>query len=251
MPGNVPRKWAQEGEFIMSDCCCGGHQGVQPPPPKGPSLPSRCTRYKVTIASIEVLKADDGLFDSALEVTFTFVVNGEVQTWVSPGEGLSVGFKPIGLDFFVDVPADTSTIVVQGSGVEDDDFFDDPIIGFTHTWSQSDNWGVGAQSETASDSNITYRLNYSIGCEVETAAAISQGALVAYGRAKMKKRKVTQTLGDSVLLSLGLDRVRKAGWSLVQATDRHFVFKGCGNFPARFERKFSGATKAPPRTAKR
>ncbi len=224
----------------MSNCCCCCPPPTPPPPtPPGgdPTQPPRCTRYQVTITSIDVAAIDDGFLGGDLEATFTFVVNGQVQTWVNPD--LAVGTSPIGLTFFVDVPADTSTIVLEVSGVEDDPVFDDPLTGFTHVWGQAQNWGVGFQSGSASDSNITYTLNYQITCARQVTVSISREVLMAYAQEKAGKRKKAQPPSASTLLSWGLDRVRRANWELVQATDKEFVFKGYGKFPVLLERKYA------------
>jgi hypothetical protein len=151
---------------------------------------------------------------------------------------LDVGVTPIGVTFFVDVPADTSMIVLQVSAVEDDPVFDDPIAGFTHTWGQAENWGVGFQSGSASDSNITYRLNYQITCAKQTTVSIGRSALMSYGHERAESRKKTQPATESTLLSWSLDRVRRAGWTLVHAAEHEFVFTGYGKFPVLIERKF-------------
>jgi|HubBroStandDraft_6_1064221.scaffolds.fasta_scaffold308450_2 hypothetical protein len=225
----------------MSDCCCccppptpggGGDGGTPPPPP-------RCTKYQVTITSIDVSAIDDGFLGGTLETTWTFVVNGQVQTYVN--NDLDVGVTAIGISFFVDVPSDTSTISLQVGAVEHDPIFDDVIAGFTQVWGQAQSWGLGTQSGSASDSNITYRLNYQITCAQKGTVSISRDVLMAYGREKAETRKKAVAASDSTLLSWALDRVRRANWDLVQATDQHYIFKGYGKFPVLLERKFARA----------
>lgn len=225
-------------------CCCQPTAPPTQPPGPDPTQPPRCTRYQVTVTSIDVAAIDDGFLGGDLEATFTFVVNGQVQTYIN--NDLDVGTTPIGLTFFVDVPADTSTIVLGVSGVEDDLVFDDPLPGFTHLWGQAQNWGVGFQSGSASDSNITYTLNYQITCARQVTVSIAREVLMAYAQERAKTRKKTQPAGPSTLLSWSLDRVRRANWELVSATDQQYVFKGYGKFPGLLERKFAkgGAGKA-------
>lgn len=226
----------------MSNCCCCCCRTPEPPPPPppdgGPQPPERCTRYRVTIVSMNVTAVDDGFLGGDLEATFTFVVNGQARTWVN--EDLGTGVHNIGITFFVDVPSDTSTITLEVSGVEDDPVFDDPLAGFTHVWGQAQNWGVGAQSGAASDSNITYTLNYEIVCAQPTTVAIRRDVLMAYAKERVETRSKAQAPGASTLLSWSLDRFRRAGWELVQATEQQYVFKGYGTFPVLLERKYAG-----------
>lgn len=222
----------------MSGCCCCNAccapTTTQPPqPPAG----KRCDRYKVTIESINVTAIDDGFLGGTLEMTFTFLVNGQVQTWVN--NNLDTGVTSIGLSFFADVPADSSTITVEVSGVEADPFFNDPVAGFTQVWGQAQNWGAGGQSGGASDSNITYTLNYTITCAHETTIAISRAALLAYAqeKAQMRRRKA-DNLSSATLLGWSLDRLRRSGWQVVSGTDQHYLLRGHGILPAQIERKF-------------
>jgi hypothetical protein len=223
----------------MSNCCC--CQPSAPPcppcPPGGdPGGTQRCARFQVTITSIDVSAIDDGFLGGTLETTWTFVVNGQVQTYVN--NDLDVGVTPIGITFFVDVPTDTSVITLAVSGIEDDPVFDDTLPGFTHVWGQAQNWGQGFQSGSASDSNITYRLNYQITCATQVTVSISRELLIAYAQERARTRKKAQPSSASTLLSWSLDRVRRADWELVQATDLQYVFKGHGKFPVLLERKF-------------
>lgn len=223
-----------------SCCCCPPSRPTEPQPPPGqPEPPARCTRYVVTIQSIDVTAIDDGFLGGTLEATFTFTVNGQVQTWVN--NNLDVGVSPIGLTFFVDVPADTSTITVDVSGIEDDPFFDDSLPGFTHVWTQAQNWGVGAQTGAGSDSNITYSLNYTVACAQRTTIAVSRAALAAYGEDRMRTRKGAQTVTPTILESWALDRLRRAaGWEVVSSTEDRVVLAGYGRLPAQLEKKYGG-----------
>lgn len=222
----------------MSDCCC--CCPTQPPPPPGgggdPTQPPRCTRYQVTINSFSVTAIDDGFLGGDLETTWTFVVNGQVQTFID--NDMDVGITPVGITFFVDVPADTSTIVLQVTGVEDDTVFDDDLPGFTHVWGQAQNWGVGFQAGAASDSNITYSLNYQITCASQSAVSLSRSALLAYAADKAKKRKKARKVTAATLASWGLERLRRGGWDLVQATDHAYLLKGYGTLPRLIEDKY-------------
>jgi hypothetical protein len=213
-------------------CCCpttppgggGGEDGGGPP---------RCTRYRLTIDSIDVSAIDDGFLGGNLEVDFTFVVNGQAQHYVN--NDLGTGVTNIGITFFVAVPADTSTITLDVAGVEDDLFFDDVLPGFTAVFGQAQNWGVGAQQGSASDSNITYTLNYTITCARSVDVAIQRESLEAYGRAKAQQRGV-EVPADTVLVSWALARLRRDGWEVVQATDQQYMVKGYGTLPLRVAR---------------
>jgi hypothetical protein len=220
-------------------CCCGGYRPPEEPPDGPPT--ERCTRYRVTFQSIDVSTIDDGFLGGDLETTWTFVVNGQVQTFVE--EDLDTGVTPIGLTFFADVPTDTSVIDITVSGVEDDEFFDDPLPGFTRTFTQADNWGLGAQSGSGSDSNITYQMNYDIGCAQRTIASASRQALIAYGRERARtRREAEDPSNDVILLSWSIDRLKRGGWELVGPPGAElYTFEGYGApFPLLVERRFAG-----------
>ncbi len=225
----------------MSNCCCCCCPPKEPPSnggSNGGGEPSstRCDRYRVSIVSMNVTAIDDGFLGGDLEATFTFVVNGQARTWVN--EDLDRGVHNIGITFFVDVPTDTSTITLEVSGVEDDPVSDDQLAGFTHVWGQAQNWGAGAQSGSASDSNITYSLNYEITCARETAVAVSRATLMAYAEERVKTRNQAKAASASTLLSWSLDRFRREGWEVIQATEDQFVLKGFGTFPLIVEQKY-------------
>ncbi len=207
-----------------------------PEPPAGePEPPRRCTKYRLTVESMEVSQIDDGFLGGALETTWTFTVNGQVQTYVN--DSLEVGTHSIGKTFFVDVPAETSTIKLVVSGVEDDPVFDDPLPGFTHVWGEPDNWGAGAQSGSGNDSNITYTLNYSISCAEDRATfALSRDVLMEYGEAKAEQRGVKT--GRETMLSWAISRVERDGWELVDSTDDRYVFRGNGTLPRKLAEQF-------------
>jgi hypothetical protein len=217
-------------------CCCQqrpspGNGGDGKPPP------SRCLRYQVTIESIDVSKIDDGFLGGTLETTWTIVVNGQPQIYTN--NNLDVGVTPIGFTFFAAVPADSSTITVQVSGVEDDPFFDDTLPGFTDVWGQAENWGVGAQSNGGSDSNITYRLNYTITCAERTTISVSRAALRAYGEAKASQRPGAGRPDPLVAESWALDRFRRFGqWEAIASTSDTIVLSGYGTLPVRVQRQF-------------
>src|SRR6266699_5016334 len=223
----------------MSDCCsccccCDKTEGT-PPPATQP--PERCSKYQVTINRIEVTQVDDGFLGGDLEVTYTFVVNGQARTWDDPD--LGVGITNIGITFFVDVPADTSTITLEVSGIEHDPVFDDTLPGFTEVWGQAQDWGLGSHQRGASDSNITYTLNYTIVCAQKTRLVISGDALIAMGHERARSRKkISEIPGAPILRASSLERLRRAGWNLVQAADGLFVLEGFGNRPMLIERKY-------------
>ena len=174
---------------MCQTCCCpqpcgggkpGGDGDGNPPPP-------RCTRFRLTVDSIDVSAIDDGFLGGNLEAVFTFVVNGQAKTYNN--QDLGVGVTPIGISFFVDVPAESSTISFTVSGIEQDPFFDDTIAGFTQVFGQPENWGQGFQTGSASDSNIIYTLNYTITCARDVDVAISRAALLGYAREKAEMQK--------------------------------------------------------------
>lgn len=223
----------------MSNCCCCCPPTPPPPePPPGgdPTQPPRCTRFQVTFTSIEVSNIDDGFLGGSLETTWTFVVNGQVQ--ILEIDPLDVGVRTLGISFFVDVPTDSSSIVIEVSGVEDDPVFDDTLPGFTHVWGAAQNFGQGAQFGSASDSNITYRMNYTITCARQVTVAVARETLMAYAQDRAKTRKGVEAPTPATLLSWSLDRFRRGNWDLVQATDREYVFKGYGVLPRLLEQKY-------------
>jgi len=231
----------------MNNCCCCCCAPKQPPPDRPPNgggepSPTRCDRFRVAIVSMNVTATDDGFLGGNLEATFTFVVNGQARTWVN--RDLDTGVHNIGITYFVDVPTDTSTITIEVSGVEDDPVFDDTLAGFAHVWGQAQNWGAGAQSGSASDSNITYTLNYEITCARRITVAVSRATLMAYAEERRKTRnQANKASTDSTLLSWSLDRFRREGWEVVQTTRDQFVLKGFGTLPVLVEQKFGGGKK--------
>jgi hypothetical protein len=128
------------------------------------------------------------------------------------------------------VPTDSSTISFTVSGIEDDLFFDDPIAGFTQVFGQPQNWGQGFQSGSASDSNITYTLNYTITCARDADVAVSRAALLGYARAKAEQRRV-EVPTEHIGIAWSLDRLRREGWQVVAATDAQHVLRGPGTLP--------------------
>jgi hypothetical protein len=122
-----------------------------------------CTRYQLSVLNMNVSAVSDGLgFGGTLETTWMFSVNGQTQTYNK--NDLDVGVTNVGLKFLVDVPTDTSTIAFSGSGKEHDTFSDDDLPGFTQVWEPTQNWGLGSQSVSGTNSSITYALNYQIAC---------------------------------------------------------------------------------------
>ena len=219
----------------MTNCCCCCPSGPTEPPDDGGTTPERCDLYQLTIVSMNVSAIDDGFLGGDLEATFTFTVNGESKVYEN--EDLDVGTHSIGIPFLVPVPANSSTITLFVSGVEDDTFFDDTLPGFTQVWGQAQNWGIGAQSGSASHSNITYTLNYTITCGRQTTVAVSRAALLQYGQEKAKKRKATGR-SDTTLVGWSVDRLRRDGWEVVQTTGQEYVFRGVGPLAGQVERKF-------------
>jgi len=194
---------------------------------------------------MEVSQIDDGFLGGNLEATFTFVVNGESRTWVN--NDLGTGTHSIGITYLVPVPADSSTITLSVSGVEDDLISDDTLPGFTQVWGQAQNWGIGSQAGSASDSNITYTLHYTITCARSRASVmVSRVALQAYGQQKAERRKATN-VSETTLIAWSLDRLRREGWEVIAATDREFVFRGVGNFAGLIERRFGHGRRQEPR----
>jgi len=128
--------------------------------------------------------------------------------------------------------------------VEDDVFFDDVLASFTQAWGQAQNWGAGAQSGSVRDSNITYTLSYTITCARQPGmSAVSQAALLAYGQAKAKRRKV-EGVSETTLVGWSIDRLRRGGFALAHASDREFHFRAVGNLANLVERRFGGQSHA-------
>jgi hypothetical protein len=235
----------------MCSCCCacaceGKKDGDGRPPDGPPPPPPPCTRYRLTIVSIDVSQIDDGFLGGNLEVEFTFTVNGQAQTYVN--EDLGVGVTNIGVTFFVDVPAPTSTITLAVAGIEKDPFFDDVIAGFTATYGQPQNWGVGFQSGSASDSNITYTLNYSITCARDVTVNVTRDALRAYGQKRAETRKGAEAPGPQILESWALDRFAREGWHVVERTEDGYTLRGSGRpLPRLLEQTFGEGGSRPRR----
>lgn len=226
---------------MTHDCCCCGCPSTptEPTDPGGGTPPQsdpRCELYQVTIVSINVTDTDDGFLGGDLEATFTFTVNGESRTYVN--NDLGEGTHSIGVTFLVPVPAVSSTISISVSGEEDDPIFNDTLAGFTRVWGQADNWGVGSQSGSASDSNITYSLNYTITCAEPSVASVSRAALLSYGQLKAKQRKV-KGISETTLVGWSVDRLRRDGWEVMQISDKEYVLKGVGKLPAMVERQLT------------
>jgi hypothetical protein len=233
-PGDRTDQKPERGAFMGGcGCCCAAQQ----PPPPTDGGQKRCDKYKLTIDSISVSQIDDGWFGGNLEADFTFVVNGIAQHYVN--NDLGTGVTNIGISFFVDVPADTSTISFQVSGIEHDPFFDDTLAGFTQVFGQAQNWGLGSESGSASDSNITYTLNYTITCAHTTTIAVSRIALTTYAEDRLRTRKKATAQSPTALIAWPIDRLRRAGWEVVGTTEQHVLFKGVGNLPALLDRKYA------------
>ena len=258
-----------------SCCCCGssggggGHTGL----PGGfggatPAGPRLCNKYQVTFVSIDVHKVSDGVFDNTLEATFHFSVNHESETWK---KDLKKGRTEINRTIYADVPSEKSSLLIQVSGKEKDLIKDDKLAGFSKTFGQLENWGVGAQSESASNGSIGYTLNYKIECATQRTAAVPPSALMQMAEEKEAQRdearmraerdKMRQMLGElkqmgvesktvaesgsaslelksarppmsqAQLLSMSLDRFKREGWEVVQMNDNEIVFSGYGDFP--------------------
>ena len=217
-----------------SCCCCTGPPtggdgdggGTQP-----------CRKYRLTIDSISVTAIDDGWFGGNLEVDFTFTVNGQAQHYVN--NDLGTGVTNIGVTFFVDVPTDTSTISLAVAGIEKDEFFDDILAGFTALYGQAQNWGLGFQTGSASDSNITYTLNYTITCATSRNVAVSRQLLLAYGRAKAEQRHADR-VSETDMEAWALARLGRDSWEVVEVMGDRYMMRGYGNLPRLLEQRFQG-----------
>ena len=256
-------------------CCCGsaggggGHTGV----PGGfggtnPAGPKLCNKYQVTFVSIDVHKVSDGVFDNTLEATFTFSVNHESATWK---KDLKKGRTEINKTIYADVPSEQSSLLIQVSGKEKDLIKDDKLAGFSKTFGQMENWGMGAQSESASNGSIGYTLNYKIDCATQRTAAVPPNAMMSMADKQVAQREearmrtaedeLSQMLGmlkkagvesnadsesgsaslalkssrppmsQAQLLSMSLDRFKREGWEVVQMNDNEIIFTGYGDFP--------------------
>ena len=222
----------------MSNCCCPSPTQPNPPPDiETPPTVERCDRYRVTIVSMDVTFADDGLGDHTLEASFAILVNGQLRNFK---KDLSVGIHSIGFTYFVDVPADTSVINLTISGTDDDPLFDDSLPGFTRVLGQSENWGLGFQQESASNEEMAYALNYQITCAQRGTSVVSRAALLAYAQEKLKskKRQMNEELSNTTLLTWGLNRLRRGGFDVLQTTDEHIVISGSGTLPGLVEQKY-------------
>lgn len=263
----------------MGNCCCccccgsgggGGHAGV----PGGfgglgtnPLAPRRCNKYQVTFVSIDVHKVSDGIFDNALEAEFTFSVNHESKTWK---KDLKKGKTDINQTIYANVPSEQSNLMIQVSGKEKDLIKDDNLAGFTKTYGQLENWGMGAQSESADNGSISYTLNYKIDCAAQRTAAVPANAMLSMAgkqEAQREEARLRRNLDDlkqqaamlsahgvesnaesesggsgqlkssrppmseAQLFSMSLDRFKREGWEVVQITDNEVVFTGYGDFP--------------------
>jgi hypothetical protein len=217
-------------DCCCSSCCCQPTNGVGTPPPTPTPTPSHCTQYQVTIRSIDVSQIDDGFLGGNLETSWTFVVNGQAKPYVN--NDLGVGVTNIGISFIVNVPTDASTITIQVSAIEHDPASDDTIAGFTQVWAQAQNWGLGAQSGSASDSNITYTLNYDIACAQKSTFVVGSEILLAYGLERAKTRNGVKEEGvtPDILVNWSIDRLRREGWALTTISGDSFVFSGSGTF---------------------
>jgi len=199
-----------------------------------------CTKYKVTFESISVVAIDDGLFGGDLEARFTFFVNGQTKVWDRTTDDvgkLGVGVTNIGTTFFVDVPVASSVIHIEVSGIEIDDFHDDNLAGFTKVWTQSDNWGQGFNQQGANNDSITYNMNYTIGCATKATHAISRQALVRMAEVKANARRIPVP-SSLVLLNSSLDRLNRAGWTVMTASGDELLVEGYGNLPLLIEERF-------------
>jgi hypothetical protein len=217
-------------------CCC-GPAGTPDPGGDGGGTdgPPRCRRYRLTIDSINVTAIDDGTLGGDLEVDFTFTVNGNAQHYQNPD--LDVGTTNIGITFFVDVPAASSTINLTVTGIEIDPAVNDNLAGFTAVYGSAQNWGLGFQTGAASDTNITYTLNYTITCAEARDVPIPRRVLVAYGRAKVEQRRA-ENVSDIDLEAWALARLGRDSWEIVHATEDRYIMRGYGDLPHRLIQRF-------------
>ena len=112
--------------------------------------------------------------------------------------------------------------------------------GTASCWQQPRWRGTRArQTGSASDSNITYTLNYTITCARNADVAVSRAALLGYARAKAEQRRV-EVPTEHIAIAWALDRFRREGWQVVAATDAQYVLRGPGTLPLLAERRFAG-----------
>ena len=244
----------------------GGFGGINPG--QDPTAPGRCKKYQVTFVSIDVSKASDGFLDHSLEAEFNFSVNHEAKKWKKDfGKGLT----NIGVSIIADVPSEQSQLLIQVSGKEKDLIKDDNLAGFSRSHGQAENWGMGAQSASASNGSISYTMNYKIECAPETAASVPREAMIDMIRKQQAQREEAEArrnkevllqqaamlhshgvstntssrsmrssgspkssnakLSDAQLMARALDRFSREGWECVHISEKEVLFKGYGDFP--------------------
>lgn len=219
-------------------CCCPPSDPATPEPDPGNPDPTQpiCSRFQVTFTSISVSDVDDGFLGGDLETTWTFVVNGQVQTLTL--DPLGTGVTTLGQTFFVEAPAETGSIVISVSGIEDDLVFDDDLPGFTHTWGAAQNFGQGARQGSGSNGSITYQMNYTISCVQRTTSVVSRATLLAFA-GKSRKAKGKRASEES-LLSFALRRLRGKGFEVINTTSAgDFILEGTGNAPTLIQRQLA------------
>lgn len=224
----------------MSSCCCCCQPSEPSTPEPDPTNPDptqpACSRFQVNFTSISVSEVDDGFLGGDLETTWTFVVNGQVQNVTL--DPLGTGVTTLGQSFFVEAPAETGSIVISVSGIEDDTLFDDDLPGFTHTWGSAQNFGLGARQGSGSNEHITYQMNYTISCAQERSVVLSRRSLLEF--AGQSRKAQDARVPDEVLLTFALRRLRGKGFELVNTTaEGDFVLQGAGNAPTIIQRQLA------------
>ena len=224
----------------MSRCCCccppSGPSSPEPDPTNPDPTRPVCSRFQVTFTSISVSSVDDGFLGGDLETRWTFVVNGQVQNLSL--DPLGTGVTSLGQTFFVEAPAETGSIVISVSGIEEDLFFDDDLPGFTHIWGAAQNFGQGARQGSGSNEHITYQMNYTISCVQRTTTVVSRATVLAFAGQSRKARG--RSASEEILLSFGLRKLRGKGFEVISTTPAgDFILEGAGNIPTLIRRRLA------------
>lgn len=120
--------------------------------------PAAVTDLEVRFRSIAVSEIHDP--GSNAEAEFTFKVNGQTQTFRD--NDLGIGKTPINRSFSVRIPA-TSALNIAVSGTEHDvTSGDDPLPGFTRSFSAAQGFGIGSHSVRATNEHMTYLMDLEI-----------------------------------------------------------------------------------------
>lgn len=224
-------------------CCCPPSEPSTPDPDPNNPDPTQpvCSRFQVTFTSISVSNVDDGFLGGDLETMWTFVVNGQVQNLTL--DPLGTGVRTLGQTFFIEAPAETGSIVISVSGIEEDTIFNDDLPGFTQIWGAAQNFGLGARQGSGSNEHITYQMNYTISCAEMIPVVVSRATLLAFARQSRKAQG--KSASEEILLSFGLRKLREKGFELINTTSAgDFILEGAGNLLALIQRRL--ATQADP-----